>query len=340
MYKNVAEYAKYAEKSFSERPFCSGDAMVFSSIAYSTLPINVVKLPAKPVDFLVTECHPTLSNCAISKRFSDIVILEQKIVFSEQPHCQFSGTAIQFDGNVFIGFCGTDESVAGWLEDFDLLSNKQIPSQKYGLEFTQFVAKKYADKPIYLGGHSKGGNIAVYSAVFSSTEIKARIKEIYSFDGPGFLPEIRSLKSYKEILPKVSKMVPKMSFFGMMLNGNDPVIPCKCKGFWFLQHDHYAWYIDSDGNMTDGKKLGYLADKTRRLFHKMINCLSPEEKKLFVDIAENALRYAEVISMYNMSLRSITRLIHYLFHLKNPKEKAFAKWLKNEVLLGIFFPVR
>ncbi len=337
---NVGEYALNAEQTFAERPITDGDGMVFSAIAYGELPDIDIPFPTSPIDYVATNCRPVVLSCALSKRFADIKFLRQKNLFSEKPHCQFSGTAILFDENkIFIGFCGTDETVAGWLEDFDMIVDTEIPSQKAALEFANKIARDYPDKELYLGGHSKGGNIAVYAATFIDQEYSGRVKKVYNLDGPGFLPEVRNCKRYKDILPKVEKLVPNMSFFGMMLLGNDPVIPCKCRRFWFLQHDHYSWNISRDGEIQKGK-LRYVAKKTAKLFHRLITCLSPEEKRMFVDVAERALYYGEVTSMYSMSLRSLVRTFKYILCLKNKKERKFLRFLLHELFIGIVFPIR
>ena len=339
MYR-VEDYAFNCQDKFDRRQITAGDGFVFSTLAYAELDTYNIPFPSPLKDFSThLGCRPILLVCAGSERFSDVVVLTQKTVFSEEPHCQFSGTAFRVENKLFVSYRGTDETVAGWLEDFEMISDPCVPSQKYAVEFLNEVAEKY-DGDVYISGHSKGGNCAVYAGAFCNESVRKRVKKIYCFDGPGVLPEVRNTAEYQETLPKIEKYVPKMSFFGMFLNWTDPVIPTCCHGFWFLQHDHYAWYIDNDGNMANGKKLSWVAKKTRIVFHRIISSMSKAERKTFSKIAEDALVYANVTSMYAMSFSSILRLVKYLFTLKNRNERRFGRWLLRELVFCTLSPLK
>ena len=130
-----------------------------------------------------------LRNAAASRRFSEIPLAHFVNVIDDETVEQFS--AISFfptETTVFVAYRGTDDTITGWREDFRMAFLTPVPAQKRAEEY---LMKASADaERIYLGGHSKGGNLALWAAMNSSDEIAERIEEIYNFDGPGFLDDV------------------------------------------------------------------------------------------------------------------------------------------------------
>ena len=341
MKRRIASYAKHTQETFNERPLSAGDALVFSSVSYVQFFADEDAFPFKTADSLdKTFGNSVLLGCASSRRYRDVKILYQKTVFLQKPHCQFSVTVFEFDEKkLFIAFKGTDETVIGWLEDFDIIHEKRLLSHDLGIEVLNDFARRYPEHTLFVGGHSKGGHVATYAAAFCDDEIKNRIEKVYCFDGPGFLPEIRYSPEYKEVLKKTEKYVPAPSFIGMILTGSDPITPASSFGFWMQKHDHFSWYIQDNGEMVVLKKLRPIALKTKKVFQKIISVLSWDERKMFADIAERTLVYAEIDNIYAMRPRSIHRIFHYLLLcVTDPAEKKFLKWLRREFVIGFLSP--
>lgn len=134
----------------------------------------------------------------------------------------------------FISFRGTDHSVTGWKEDFSLYSMRALPSQLCALKY--FSSSSQNGIQYILGGHSKGGNHALYTAQYCGSDLKKRIKEVYNFDGPSLNRPLNS--------EKYRVFIPSASVFGMMLrkDENYSVIKSRAKGFF--QHDITTWEIN------------------------------------------------------------------------------------------------
>lgn len=116
-------------------------------------------------------------------------------------------------------------------------------SQISAKEYLEKIAKKYPDKKIRIGGHSKGGNLAVYAAIFVSSEIQKRIINVYNNDGPGFNEDIIKLEEYKKAIDKVITYIPQDSIFGMLLNHEEKYIIVKSTNKGIMQHDVYSWQV-------------------------------------------------------------------------------------------------
>ena len=73
-----------------------------------------------------------------------------------------------------------------------------------------FAGRQQLAVPLYLGGHSKGGNLAMYAAIREQT-IQPAITRVYNFDGPGFRPSFYERYDCTAILDRIHTYVPKDS---------------------------------------------------------------------------------------------------------------------------------
>lgn len=178
-----------------------------------------------------------------SKRFGDMLVTKYINKIDKEEEKQFSAiTILMPDDTIYISFRGTDFTVVGWKEDFNMSFKSHVAAQKDSVKYLENVAKIYPNQ-LRLGGHSKGGNLAVYAAVFADDEIKDRIINIYNNDGPGFNNEIIEKLEYKKIIEKVHTFIPQTSVIGRLLyhEENYTVIESKQKGI--MQHDLYSWQL-------------------------------------------------------------------------------------------------
>ena len=146
------------------------------------------------------------------------------------------------DGTIFVAFRGTDDSLVGWKEDFNMSFSEGTGGQ---LKAVKYLNKNFARtmKPIRIGGHSKGGNFAVYGSAFCKPHIKDNIIEIYNNDGPGCIQEVIKTPEYKSIIKRVRKFIPHESIIGLMLytKAKPRVVASSKKGI--NQHDLMSWQV-------------------------------------------------------------------------------------------------
>ena len=128
-----------------------------------------------------------IENLGKSQRYKNLIVTDYIINNDLEAERQFSAITIHIsEEEMYISFEGTDGSILGWKEDFNMSFMENIASQIAGKEYTEKVTKKYPNKKIRIGGHSKGGNVAVYSAVSVSKDIQDKIIKVVNYDGPGF----------------------------------------------------------------------------------------------------------------------------------------------------------
>lgn len=206
------------------------------------------------------------------------------------------------DGTVYVAYRGTDDTFIGWKEDLCFSYMEETEGQKSALQYLNDNFD-HTDKKLRIGGHSKGGNFAIYAAAFANENIRNQIIEVWSNDGPGFMHEVTEREEYKSIQPKIHAIVPECSVIGMLMYslGSKKVI--KSNGKAIMQHDANTWQLVGNHFVeVEGRdSMSILADKTIRGW---LSGLSLEDRKVFINTVFDVLDSsgATCVSEFNASL--------------------------------------
>ena len=260
--EDLFDYLRWrGDLSFSQVPPGPVDALIFSSLSYLSFGGSVVERPDIPVSLREASeeffrLEDQNSRCRLktdlsllmaaseTKRFGNTLLLQYRDILLPEEDTQFAAITFLLDNNsAFLAFRGTDYSLVGWKEDFNMSFQKSIPAQRLAVQYTQDVAMRYP-MPLYLGGHSKGGNLAVFSAVKCFPAIRSRIRAIYNHDGPGFTDFVMKDPAYLEMVPRIHTIIPQSSVIGMLLEHEEPYTVIKSKQIGLLQHDPYSWVLE------------------------------------------------------------------------------------------------
>lgn len=276
------------------------DALIFSGLAYIPFVGKTAEVPDEPVTlreaaeaFLALEdCEervrlkndlPLLQMAALSQRFGSAKITMYRDLLIPEQETQFAAvTFLLDDGTAFLAFRGTDDTLVGWKEDFNMSFQQTVPAQRLALQYTRDVALEY-NLPLRLGGHSKGGNVAVFAAARSSPMIQSRILEVYNHDGPGFTDYLMGDPGYIAMVPRIRTYIPQSSVIGMLLEHEEPYTVIKSRQVGLLQHDFYSWEVLGRDfvrmeEVTEGSQRLDMAIKT--WFSQMNN----QERSQLVDV--------------------------------------------------------
>jgi len=258
---NILDYVQWrGDLTFTQDPPNAVDALVFSALSYVCYGGSVESDPDTPVrlrdaaeGYFSLEDHESrcrvkndldlLHLAAASTRFGLAEICRYRDELIPEQETQFAAmTFLLDDGSMFLAFRGTDYSLVGWKEDFNMTFQQTIPAQRLAQQYTRQVALEY-NRPMYLGGHSKGGNLAVFAAARSSPMVQSRIVAVYSNDGPGFTQYLMGDPGYLSMVPKIRTYVPQSSVIGMLLEHEEPYTVIRSKTVGLLQHDPYSWEL-------------------------------------------------------------------------------------------------
>lgn len=256
-----------------------------------------------------------------SKRYGDIRLKGYVNYINDEKSQQMSAVQMYLsDGTVYLAYRGTDDTFTGWKEDLCFSYMEETAGQRESL---LYMNEHFLDKSVKLrvGGHSKGGNFAIYASAFCDASIQENIIEVYSNDAPGFMYEITMKEQYQKLLPKIKAIVPECSVIGVLMysSGKRKVIQSSGKGL--MQHDANTWQVIRNHfiEVEERSANSILADKTIRGWLKD---LSLEDREVFVQTIFEVLESsgAACVSEFNRSIiANVPKIVMKLSSL--PKEK-------------------
>lgn len=252
-----------------------------------------------------------------SARFGDIVVSGYTAKLSPERDQQFAAEVFTLpDGTRFIAFRGTDDTIAGWKEDFNISYMTETPAQKLAAEYLEKQGENAAR--VIVGGHSKGGNLAVYAAMKCSDEVRGRLVCVYSFDGPGLRSETVKTDEYKRTVPLITSIIPESSLVGQLLTGGADHIIVRSSGTGVLQHMAFTWEVmrnrfvraeELSGfgmfvNKTVTAWLTDLGDEDRRMFTKaLFDIIEASDAETFGELSKSKLKASKAALKAFSSLR-------------------------------------
>ena len=232
-------------------------------------------------------------------RYASVKMLAYTNHIDPQTQTQFSAiTFLPQNAPSYVAFRGTDDTLVGWKEDFNMSFLQPVPAQLEAVSYLETVAP-ILSKKFYVGGHSKGGNLAVYAAVKCDPAIQDRILTVYNNDGPGFTREFIDGVDYQNLRGKIRTFVPASSVVGMLLEHEESYEVVKSNATGLMQHDGCSWEVL-------GSKFIYLDTVTNEsrvidsALRAWLNGLSMEEREKVVDsvyevlVATNASTLTEL----------------------------------------------
>ena len=224
-----------------------------------------------------------LEVLATTKRFRNLKIFNYQNEISTKKEKQFSAISIKLNKDtVYVSFRGTDLTLVGWKEDFNMCYLNKIPSQVSAKNYIENpIYNKY--KNIYIGGHSKGGNLAMYSALNANIDLQNKIKNVFNFDGPGF-PKLEINEEKEGIYKKIIMIVPSMSIIGMIFNDINGIYVIESSARGLEQHDLFSWVITDENKFNYGTYLSNKSKGLNKAFNTYMTKLPLKERKEFINI--------------------------------------------------------
>ena len=312
---NIFDYLEWrGDLSFAQTGICDADAVILSRLSY--LPFDGVVserfdnfttvsqaadriFSGEAPSFLWNGDDRLLQALADCERYRNVRLCGYVNEVDDEKQMQFSAMVIDLGGLRFVSFRGTDNTLVGWQEDFNMFFTFPVASQIEAMRYFDRVVSHF-DGELCLGGHSKGGNLAVYVSAFSAPGVQDRISAIYSMDGPGFELEHIKDSGFERIIDKIHTYVPQSSIFGMLFEHEESYTVIKSSQKGFLQHDVYSWEIKRDSLVPLSRTTGTSAffDHTLSQF---IEKMTPEERRGFTEAIFNIMKSTEEYTFDDMA---------------------------------------
>ena len=247
------------------------------------------------------DLFPIMAN---SKRFGNLYISDYVNIIDKKKDLQFSAITVFLpDKTMAVVFRGTDNTFVGWKEDLNMSFSTTVPAQIYAVEYLDNIYSRYK-KNIRVIGHSKGGNLSIYSAVFCNKKTKNKILDVYNFDGPGFMDKVIDSEEYGEIENKIHNIIPESSIVGRMLKHKGELTIVKSTEKGIMQHDLYSWQLIGDKFIE--AKLTTSSEFVDKTLNEWLQNVTPQQRKNFVNTIFEILDATEAKSFSELSQRKFS----------------------------------
>jgi len=315
--ETVYEYIKYYKNiTFEEIKFNDMDNIVFCTLSY--LPLTTTKkegtklsevyntLKQEDEKSIVKNSLKLLNEIQNSIRYKNIKLYNYVNIIDENT--QFSAITIRFGkGNCFVAYRGTDTSIIGWKEDFELSYTYPVPAQNLAYKYLKNTIK-LTDKTIYVGGHSKGGNLALAAAMEIDNNILKKIKTIYNNDGPGFLEREYTSYKFNRIKNKIKMFIPQESIVGILLNNIDNYIVVKSNAIGIKQHDLTTWLCF--GTFLKQGRQTNLSKELKSRINSWLEHKDDKKKKMIIESLFNIIQSTGTTDLKDIKLPNIKTIIN------------------------------
>ncbi len=295
---NINDYLKWrGDIKFSkDYPFNEIDSMILARFSYllfskikmkrvETIQDIALKMQDFPDnEFLYNGDKELITNLGTSLRFKDLKVTDYVENNNKDREEQFGAITIHLSlKELYISYLGTDMSIFGWKEDFNMGFMDTVPCQIAGREYLHKISLKYPSKRIRIGGHSKGGNVAIFAAITSPKRIQTKIIKVYNYDGPGFSKIIIDKYENPNILKKVETYIPQDSIIGRVLNHKEKTTIVYSLEKGILEHDIFSWQVFKDDviKLEENTKASEAIDKT---LTNWIETTTDMQRKIFIDV--------------------------------------------------------
>jgi hypothetical protein len=291
--------------TFDAVPLCEVDNLIFSKLTFMDLE-NILPERGSGLTMSIGEAERLHAQSNEGKRVYLGLLVPEEIqdMFRRLARCdrfrhlllsdyvntidlerqeQFSAVTVFLSPDeLYIAFRGTDDTLVGWKENFNMSHMEAVPAQRAAVDYVDEVLSRCRHKRVYIGGHSKGGNLAIYAAVHCAPEHRERIVRVYNNDGPGFRAEMVQSAAYRAMEDRIITIIPQGSVVGRLLEHQSRYRAVKSTATGLWQHNGFSWEVLGD-SFVDAEELTQESRLIEQSVKTWIAEMSEQEREQFVD---------------------------------------------------------
>lgn len=338
---NILDYLDWrGDVTFAQSPFCEVDNLILCKLCCADF-TGVIPEEGEPMSVAEAAegyfaAHPEGSHLGVlipaeipalvkklpeTARFKDMLLYDYINRIDLAREEQFSAlTAWIPDGTAFVAFRGTDDTIVAWKENFNMGASDAVPAQQDAETYLRRAAWK-TELPLRVGGHSKGGNLAVFSALHNDPQVQDRILDIYNNDGPGFRESVLDTPAYRRIRARVSTLVPQYSLVGMLLSHEEEYEIIRSDETGTAAHNGFTWEVRGTRfvRCRDFALRSRLFDSA---FHAWAAEMDLEQRQRFVDALFSVLTSTGATTLTDLNEHKIRQAIELVNTLRQePKQR-------------------
>ena len=339
---NIMDYLDWrGDLTFEQSPFNEVDNLILAQLVYANFEYIVPSVwselditleeaaqvyfskytneEIEQLTYVVRISIPLFKKMAATNRFREIRLSNFVNIIEIDSTKQFAAICYELtDGTNYIAYRGTDNNIIGWKENFNMSIGTTVPAQFEALTYLEQVAEKQQGL-LRIGGHSKGGNLAIYASVMTSDSIKSRIIEIYNNDGPGFDERFTKDGRYETILERIITIVPQFSIVGKLLEHREEYIIVQSNQRMLLQHSAFSWEVlgAKFARAEQAEKTSELVDITLKSW---LNQLDRAQRQQFITAVFHLFDSAEIRTLDDLTSAKWKKIREMIKVLNQSKE--------------------
>jgi hypothetical protein len=352
---NVFDYLNWrGDLSFLRDGFNEVDNLIFASLSYidfeNVVPnahgqgITLAQAAGQikslnrlgPMGAFQSRYPDLLVRAAETARFKDVILSCYITKADEKVPNQFA--AVIFSNAAkehYIAYRGTDDNLAGWKEDFLMSFKEVVLAQKQAAAYLNKYALPLRGR-VYLGGHSKGGNLAVFAAAHSSERLRSKIAAVYNNDGPGFHTSLLKSEGYAKIESRVRTIIPKSSVIGLLLEHGENYKIVASTENGIVSHNPLTWGI-CGSTFVHEKELSKSSQKTNVALRTWLGTLTLPQRELFTEALFDVIRASGAQTLSDLTKERLT-VVDAMIKKYLSIDKETRRMLRDTVIT--FFSVR
>ncbi len=309
---NAIDYIKWrGDLTFSNSPINEIDLMILARLSY--MPYDKVELTKKtPIGVIANQMVDMKDDLFVSngdkdfitamgkaERFKNLIITDFEKNYDKKMELQFGAITIHLPNHkLYVSFTGTTQELFAWKEDFNMSFMEKVPCQEEARKYLNKIAKKYRGK-IYVGGHSKGGNLAIYASAFAKPEYQKRILQVLNYDGPGFREHIINTKEYAKILHKIITFIPQDSVVGRLMTHKEAVEIVESNEKGIAQHEVVTWQVFGT-TINRLKENTKESEKINAIMTEWLENTTDDQRRVFFDCIFNIIEDTQIETLSDL----------------------------------------
>ncbi|MBQ8293572.1 MAG: DUF2974 domain-containing protein [Bacilli bacterium] len=343
--RNLRDYIAWrGDLSFDYEPFNALDAALFSQLSMLNLDEILIKnkkhikMTIEAASLKLNDhCKETNYRLGLimpediiyafmemgkAARYKDLVIGNYINEIDDVNQTQFSALTIDLDRNTrIVSFSGTDDTLIGWKENFNMLYVDTTAGQHLSCAYLEAVSRKY--RHLYVCGHSKGANLALYSTLHALPKVERKIEKTFGFDGPGLTEDIELIDDFDKNIKKIVFFVPDTSIIGCLFDHYEEVKVVKANAKGLNQHDLFTWEVC----LND---FCYVPERSKESLHieaklkDMISKMDEHTKHVFVEIGYKILTESNSSTLTEVSTE-LPKIVKNFMNLDSKTKNLFTK---------------
>lgn len=333
---NLNKYIKtFGNKTFEEMPFNEIDGLIFAEMAYINFHLYISSTHLIKLKDLKIEDKKAFYYGSVDARYNqtmvDLMMTSNRYKNIKVGYCEyltdevavqqfFAMTIVMPDGDMYLSFRGTDITLLGWREDMLMAYQDTFPSQLMAVSYANRILEKTKNR-FYTGGHSKGGNLAIYAALFMEDKYRGRLIKAFSYDGPGFRFEVAKLEGYQSLHERLVKFLTFNDVIGVVYNRIKEAKIVYSNGILLGGHDPFTWKINNKGQFALSKDRSKTSKRNEEALMNWLTQMNDKQKQLAVSVLYDYLGESKTI--YDLLLNGARIIFH--------GKKALKKYSKDEI---------